>query len=67
MSPKYCVYCGSSIKETDKFCIICGKPLLTDIPKSESKPQTKDIREEKEPKKFETEIKEDGPKKEEVE
>ena len=66
MSPKYCVYCGSSIKETDKFCIICGKPLLTDIPKSESKSQTKDITEVKEPNKFETEIKEDEPTKEEI-
>jgi len=44
MSPKYCVYCGSSTKETDKFCIVCGKPLLTDIPKPEKKTEVKDVK-----------------------
>ena len=32
---KFCPYCGSPVKESDKFCIICGKPLLTDLPKSQ--------------------------------
>ena len=34
---KFCPYCGNPVKETDKFCIICGKPMLTDIPKAEKK------------------------------
>lgn len=55
MSPKYCVYCGSAVKETDKFCIICGKPLLTDIPKHENKPQIKDTPEQKKKKEEEQE------------
>jgi len=66
MSPKFCPFCGSSVKVSDKFCIICGKPLLADIPKGESKPKSKDIREEKEPIKFETEIEEDETKKEKI-
>ncbi len=41
MSPKFCPFCGNATKVSDKFCIICGKPLLTDLPKSEKK---KDIR-----------------------
>jgi hypothetical protein len=24
----YCTYCGSEIRETDKFCIYCGKPRI---------------------------------------
>ncbi|MFX0105911.1 MAG: zinc-ribbon domain-containing protein, partial [Candidatus Hodarchaeota archaeon] len=24
---KFCPYCGNPVKETDKFCIICGKPM----------------------------------------
>jgi hypothetical protein len=32
--PKFCPYCGSPTKENDKFCILCGKPLLTDVPKA---------------------------------
>ena len=63
MSPKYCVYCGSSVKESDKYCIVCGKPLLADIPKSDTKSQIKDIPKEKEPEKLEAEIKEDEPEK----
>ena len=35
---KFCPYCGNPVKESDKYCIICGKPLLTDIPKREKKP-----------------------------
>ena len=48
MSPKFCPYCGNPTKETDKFCIICGKPMLTDIPKREGKPEIKQIKKEKE-------------------
>ena len=29
---KYCPYCGSNAKEKDRFCIVCGKPLLADLP-----------------------------------
>ncbi len=64
MSPKFCVYCGSSVKETDKFCIICGKPLLTDIPKHENKPQIKDAPEKKEKKEEEQEKEQEQEKKE---
>ncbi|MFX1455817.1 MAG: zinc ribbon domain-containing protein [Promethearchaeota archaeon] len=61
---KFCPYCGSPVKETDKFCIICGKPLLTDIPKA--KPAIKDSEEGKEPMKSEVEEKEEEPMTEEV-
>lgn len=39
---KFCPYCGNPTKSSDKFCIICGKPLLADIPKREKKPETKE-------------------------
>ncbi len=58
---KFCVYCGSSIKETDKFCIVCGKPLLTDIPKHETQSQIKDIPIEKESDDILTERKDEEP------
>jgi len=29
------VYCGNPLKESDKFCIICGKPTLQGIPEKE--------------------------------
>ena len=35
--PKFCPYCGSPTKENDKFCILCGKPMLTDVPKASKK------------------------------
>ncbi len=59
---KFCPYCGNPVKETDKFCIICGKPMLTDIPKAE-----REI-ERKEPIKKEEEIRveEKGEEKEEI-
>ena len=63
---KFCPYCGSQTKVSDKFCIVCGKPLLTGIPKGENKSQIKDTPEEKEPEIFETEVKEDEPVKEEL-
>jgi hypothetical protein len=66
MSPKYCPYCGKPTKKSDKFCIICGKPLLTDIPKSATKSQIKDIPEEIETGKLETEGKEPEPDQEEI-
>ncbi len=34
MSEKTCPHCGRSIREGDKFCIFCGKPLLTDFSKT---------------------------------
>ena len=64
--PKFCPYCGKPVKNTDKFCIVCGKPLLTDISKGEAKSQIKDIPEEKEPDKIETEIEDEEPKREKV-
>ncbi len=63
---KFCPYCGKPVKNTDKFCIICGKPLLTDISKGEGKSQIKDLPEEKEPDKIETEIKDNEPQREVV-
>ena len=39
---KFCPYCGNPVKETDKFCIICGKPMLSDIPKAEKKIERKE-------------------------
>ncbi len=35
---KFCPYCGNPTKPSDKFCIICGKPQLADLPKREKKP-----------------------------
>ena len=63
---KYCPYCGSQCKPNDKFCIICGKPLLADIPKKETKSQIKDALEKKELEKNGTEFKEDEPIHEEI-
>ncbi len=63
---KYCPYCGNSIKEKDRFCIVCGKPLLTDIPKNKTKSQIKDIPVEEEHEKVETEIEEVESQKEEM-
>jgi hypothetical protein len=31
------VYCGNPLKDSDKFCIICGKPVLRDIPDQKKK------------------------------
>lgn len=48
--PRYCVYCGSLIKETDRFCISCGKPLLSNLPKpsaQEAYQSSREIPEEK--------------------
>ncbi|MHA2182952.1 MAG: hypothetical protein ACXAAH_16150, partial [Promethearchaeota archaeon] len=59
-------YCGSQCKPSDKFCIICGKPLLTDISKGDDKPQTKDVPKEKEPDIIETKKEEDDPIREQV-
>ncbi|MFX1378104.1 MAG: zinc-ribbon domain-containing protein [Promethearchaeota archaeon] len=45
---KFCPYCGNPVKENDKYCIICGKPLLTDISKREVKPKRPEpVKEEK--------------------
>ena len=33
--PKYCPYCGAQIRESDRYCIVCGKPMLSNIKTSE--------------------------------
>ncbi|MHA1294074.1 MAG: zinc-ribbon domain-containing protein [Promethearchaeota archaeon] len=30
----YCPYCGNTVKDRDRYCIACGKPLVTNISKS---------------------------------
>ena len=30
----FCPYCGAEVKKKDKYCLLCGKPLLTDLSKS---------------------------------
>ncbi|MHA1283850.1 MAG: zinc-ribbon domain-containing protein [Promethearchaeota archaeon] len=35
--PNQCPYCHSPVKESDRFCIYCGKPLLTNLPDSKNK------------------------------
>ncbi|TXT58355.1 MAG: hypothetical protein BAJALOKI2v1_390029 [Promethearchaeota archaeon] len=39
--PKFCPYCGTAVKESDKFCIACGKPLLSNL-KKEGKQKAKE-------------------------
>ncbi len=34
VSEKTCPHCGRSVREGDKFCIFCGKPLLTNFSKT---------------------------------
>ncbi|MBN1216829.1 MAG: zinc ribbon domain-containing protein [Candidatus Lokiarchaeota archaeon] len=34
---KFCPYCGNPVRESDKYCIICGKPLIVDLPKLKKK------------------------------
>ncbi|MFX1574043.1 MAG: zinc ribbon domain-containing protein [Promethearchaeota archaeon] len=51
--PKFCPYCGNPVKETDKFCIICGKPLITDIPKAVKETEIKESKIKEEEKKVE--------------
>jgi chromosome segregation ATPase len=34
VSEKTCPHCGRSVREGDKFCIFCGKPLLSDFSKT---------------------------------
>ena len=45
---KFCPYCGNPVKETDKFCIICGKPLLTNISKPKQSVEIRENKKEKE-------------------
>lgn len=60
--PKYCPYCGAQIKESDRFCIVCGKPMLSNIKGSkdskeeepEDKEEEPDLEEEKDDKKKST-------------
>ncbi len=34
MSEKTCPHCGRAVRDGDKFCIFCGKPLLTNFSKT---------------------------------
>ena len=34
---KHCPYCGSKVKSSDRFCIVCGKPLLSNLPEKKTK------------------------------
>ncbi|MFW9821060.1 MAG: zinc ribbon domain-containing protein, partial [Candidatus Thorarchaeota archaeon] len=43
---KFCPYCGNPTKPTDKFCIICGKPQLVDLPKREKEPKIQEAKKE---------------------
>ncbi|MBY9008019.1 MAG: zinc-ribbon domain-containing protein [Candidatus Lokiarchaeota archaeon] len=49
---KFCPYCGNPVRESDKYCIICGKPLIVDLPKKKKQKAEeklkKDIEEAKE-------------------
>lgn len=49
---KFCPYCGNPTRGSDKYCIVCGKPLIVDLPKKEKKKAEetlkKDIEETKE-------------------
>jgi len=33
--PKYCPYCGAQIKDNDRFCVVCGKPMLSNLKSSD--------------------------------
>ena len=35
----HCPYSGSSVRASDKFCIVCGKPMLSDLAKSDDSPE----------------------------
>ncbi len=54
--PKFCVYCGNLVKESDKYCIICGKPLITNITKPEKKPEIEQLIRKEEVKKVDKEV-----------
>ncbi|MEJ2277965.1 MAG: zinc ribbon domain-containing protein [Candidatus Lokiarchaeota archaeon] len=41
----YCPYCGAPTKDSDKYCIICGKPLLTDVSKKRREEKLKEKKE----------------------
>ena len=55
---KFCPYCGNPTKPSDKFCIICGKPQLTDLPKREKKPKIQEAVKEEEVKPVEKKVEE---------
>ena len=44
---KQCPYCGKPIRKNDRFCIGCGKPLISDLPKEEKEPELKKSEEKK--------------------
>jgi hypothetical protein len=43
LAKNFCPYCGNPIKPKDKYCIICGKPLLSDLPKKEKEDAEKKV------------------------
>ena len=57
---KFCPYCGLPTKTSDKFCIKCGKPLLTDIPKGERKIEIQTTKKEEEIQAIEESAEEQG-------
>ncbi len=67
---KFCPYCGNPVRQSDKYCIICGKPLIVDLPKKEKKKAEEtlqeDIQKSKEESKSEEKSKSDK-KEEEIE
>ncbi|MFO7797715.1 MAG: zinc ribbon domain-containing protein [Promethearchaeati archaeon] len=42
---KFCPYCGNPVKPNDKYCIICGKPLLADLSKKAEQQAEKKMQE----------------------
>ncbi len=44
VAKNFCPYCGNPIKPNDKYCIICGKPLLSDLPKKEKEDAEKKVK-----------------------
>ena len=62
-----CPYCGKPIKSNDRFCIGCGKPLISDLPKEEKAPDIEkpEEKEDKKKKKKDKKVKDKEEKKEE--
>jgi len=62
-----CPYCGKPVKKSDRFCIACGKPLISESPKEEKKLDVKKTEEKEDKKKKKKEKKEKKEKAEEEE
>ena len=45
---KFCPYCGNPVKESDKFCIVCGRPLLSKSSKNDKKPPKEEPKQQEE-------------------